>query len=222
MKKYTFLSLIILLVVFINAAESRRIKDFVEAARSQIGKTLFYDPSYETLSYPNGDIPIDSGVCTDVIIRALRVAYNYDLQQFVHEDMKHNFSKYPKIWVLKRPDRNIDHRRVPNLKTFFQRKGWSLPVYRQVSKFIAGDIVTCIVPPHLPHIMIVSDRVNRNKIPLVIHNIGSGTQEEDLLFEFQLTGHFRIDEIEQGAVHEFLNRCAFSKLMSLPLCFKKK
>ena len=136
---------------------------------------------------------------TDVIIRALRVAYNYDLQKFVHEDMKHNFSKYPKIWGLKRPDRNIDHRRVPNLITFFHRKGWSLPVSTQVSKFRAGDIVTCIVPPNLPHIMIVSDRVNRNSTPLVIHNIGSGTQEEDLLFEFQITGHYRINGIEQGA-----------------------
>ena len=198
MKKFTFLILITLLAVLINAAESSRIIDFVEAARSQIGKTLFYDPSYQILSYPNGDVPIDRGVCTDVIIRALRVAYTYDLQQLVHKDMKRNFSKYPKIWGLKRPDRNIDHRRVPNLKTFFQRKGCSLPVSKQVSKFKAGDIVTCTVPPHLPHIMIVSDRVNRNKIPLVIHNIGSGTQEEDLLLEFQITGHYRIDGIEQG------------------------
>ena len=186
-----------LLMAFVNAAESIRIKDFVEAARSQIGKTLFYDPSYQALSYPNGDVPINRGVCTDVIIRALRVAYNYDLQQFVHEDMKHNFSKYPKIWGLKRPDRNIDHRRVPNLKTFFQRQGWSLPVSREISKFKAGDIVTCIVPPHLPHIMVVSDRYNRNNIPLVIHNIGSGAQEEDRLFDFQLTGHYRIKAIMQ-------------------------
>ena len=195
MKKHTFLIPIILFAVFINAAESSRIKDFVAAARSQIGKTLFYDPSYQTLDYPDGDVPMDRGVCTDVIIRALRVAYNYDLQRFVHEDMRHNFSKYPKIWGLKRPDRNIDHRRVPNLKIFFKRKGWSLPVSRQVSKFRAGDIVTCTIPPHLPHIMIVSDRVNRNEIPLVIHNIGSGTREEDLLFEFQITGHYRIDGI---------------------------
>lgn len=199
MKKYTFSILIILLAGFINAADSSQTNDLVEAARSQIGKTRYYDPSYQTLSYPNGDVPIDRGVCTDVIIRALRVAYNYDLQQYVHEDMKHNFSKYPKIWGLKKPDRNIDHRRVPNLKTFFQRKGWSLPVSKQVSNFKAGDIVTCLVPPHLPHIMVVSDRVNRNNIPFVIHNIGSGTQEEDLLFEFQITGHYRIDAIEHGA-----------------------
>ena len=197
MKKYTILIPIILLAVLVNAAESIRLTDFVAAARSQIGKTIYYDPGYQALRYPNGDVPIERGVCTDVVIRALRVAYNYDLQQLVHEDMKHNFSQYPKLWGLERPDRNIDHRRVPNLKTFFQRKGWSLPVTRQASKFKAGDMVTCIVPPNLPHIMIVSDRVNRNDIPLVIHNIGSGTQEEDLLFEFPLTGHFRIRGIKE-------------------------
>jgi uncharacterized protein YijF (DUF1287 family) len=122
----------------------------------------------------------------------MREAYNYDLQKHVHEDMKGNFSKYPQIWGLSRPDKNIDHRRVPNLKTFFRRQGWSLPLTRQASDYQAGDIVTCIVPPRLPHIMIVSDRVGKNNVPLVIHNIGSGTQEENLLFEFKMTGHFRI------------------------------
>lgn len=199
MKKYTFLLLVFLFAFFINTAASIQIKDFVEAARSQIGKTRIYDPSYQVIDYPNGDVPIDRGVCTDVIIRALRDAYDYDLQRLVHEDMKHNFSEYPQIWGLTRPDRNIDHRRVPNLQTFFERNGWSLPLSKQLSGYKAGDIVTCIVPPHLPHIMIVSDRTNRKKIPLVIHNIGSGTQEEDLLFEFQLTGHYRIQGIEQGA-----------------------
>jgi len=195
-KQIVLTAMIVLLAIFVNAAESARIKDFVKAARSQVGKTRYYDPSYRSLRYPNGDVPIDRGVCTDVVVRALRDAYNFDLQQYVHEDMKQNFSKYPKIWGLKRPDSNIDHRRVPNLMTFFKRKGWSLPVTRQASNFKAGDIVTCIVPPHLPHIMIVSDRLNRGNIPLVIHNIGSGTQEEDRLFEFQLTGHFRIHGFE--------------------------
>jgi len=120
--------MIVLLAIFVNAAESARIKDFVKAARSQVGKTRYYDPSYRSLRYPNGDVPIDRGVCTDVVVRALRDAYNFDLQQYVHEDMKQNFSKYPKIWGLKRPDSNIDHRRVPNLMTFFKRKGWSLPL----------------------------------------------------------------------------------------------
>jgi uncharacterized protein YijF (DUF1287 family) len=199
MKKYIFAILIVCLTVSINIAGSFHARDFVEAARNQIGKTLRYDSSYQVIDYPNGDIPIDRGVCTDVIIRALRVAYNYDLQKAVHEDMKNNFSKYPQIWGLKRPDKNIDHRRVPNLQTFFERNGWSISLSNQTSKFKAGDIVTCIVPPELPHIMIVSDRVNRKKIPLVIHNIGTGTREEDLLLEFRLTGHYRIKGIDQGA-----------------------
>jgi len=197
MKKYIIIIVTAFMAVYPNTSESFRIKDFVEAARSQIGKTICYDPSYQVITYPNGDVPIDRGVCTDVIIRALRVAYNYDLQEFVHEDMKKNFSKYPQIWGLSHPDKNIDHRRVPNLQTFFKRKGWSLPLSNQLSEFKTGDIVTCIVPPNLPHIMIVSDRRNRNNFPLVIHNIGNGTQEEDLLFEYELTGHYRIEGIEQ-------------------------
>lgn len=199
MKKYILIIVIAFWAVFVNPAESIQIKDFVEAARSQIGKTVLYDTSYQIIGYPNGDIPIDRGVCTDVIIRALRVAYNYDLQKFVHEDIKLNFSKYPQIWGLKQPDKNIDHRRVPNLQTFFERNGWSLPLSNQISEFKSGDIVTCIVPPNLPHMMIVSDRLSEDNIPLVIHNIGNGTQEEDILFEYELTGHYRIKGIEQGA-----------------------
>lgn len=176
-------------------AESIQIKDFVKAARKQIGRTLFYDPSYQVIDYPNGDVAIERGVCTDVIIRALRVAYNYDLQKFIHEDMGKNFYKYPQIWGLNQPDKNIDHRRVPNLQTYFERKGWSLPLPNNLSEFEPGDIVTCIVPPNLPHIMIVSDRQGKDNLPLVIHNIGSGTQEEDRLFEFELTGHYRIKGI---------------------------
>jgi uncharacterized protein YijF (DUF1287 family) len=198
MKKYILITVIALTTFLANTAASIQIKDFVKAARKQIGRTLFYDPSYQVIDYPNGDVSIDRGVCTDVIVRALRVAYNYDLQEFVHEDMGKNFSKYPQIWGLNQPDKNIDHRRVPNLQTFFERKGWSLPLSNRLSEFKPGDIVTCIVPPSLPHIMIVSDRRGKDNIPLVIHNIGSGTQEEDRLLEFELTGHFRIKGIEPG------------------------
>jgi uncharacterized protein YijF (DUF1287 family) len=112
--------------------------------------------------------------------------------------MVENFSEYPQIWGLHQPDKNIDHRRVPNLQTFFERKGWSLPLSNRLSEFKPGDIVTCIVPPGLPHIMIVSDRRGKDNIPFVIHNIGSGTQEEDRLLEFELTGHYRIKRIEPG------------------------
>jgi uncharacterized protein YijF (DUF1287 family) len=198
MKRNTLILLVSLLTLFVNKAESIQIKDFVEAARSQIGKTRIYDPSYKAIGYPNGDVPIDRGVCTDVLIRAFRDAFHYDLQKNVHEDMKNNFHQYPQLWGLSGPDRNIDHRRVPNLQTFFKRKGWSLPLSEQPPEFQAGDIVTCIVPPNLPHIMIVSDRRGNGNIPLVIHNIGNGTQEEDLLFEYELTGHYRIEGIEQG------------------------
>lgn len=164
----------------------------VEAARSQIGVTVRYDGSYEALDYPGGDIPMERGVCTDVVIRAMRKAYQQDLQKMVHLDMKANFAQYPKIWGLKGTDRNIDHRRVPNLKTYFKRKGYALKLTQKAENFKAGDLVTCTVPPHLPHIMIVSDRKNEKGVPLVIHNIGGGAAEDDVLFTYKLTGHYRI------------------------------
>jgi uncharacterized protein YijF (DUF1287 family) len=198
MKKCILIIVIALFLAFLNTAESIQITDFVKAARSQIGKTRFYDPSYQVIGYPNGDVAIERGVCTDVIIRALRGAYNYDLQKAVHEDMKKHFTEYPQIWGLRQPDKNIDHRRVPNLQTFFKRKDWSLPLPNQPTNFKSGDIVTCIVPPNRPHIMIVSDQLNKDNIPFVIHNIGNGTQEEDLLLKYRLTGHYRIKFLEQG------------------------
>ena len=168
------------------------ISPIVKAARSQIGKTISYDPSYVGLKYPGGDVPIETGVCTDVVIRALRDGYKMDLQELVHEDMKLEFSAYPEIWGLKKPDRNIDHRRVPNLKTYFKRQGFSLAVTRSTEDYLPGDLVTCIVGRNLAHIMVVSDRKTSGGVPLVIHNIGSGTREEDRLFEFPVTGHYRI------------------------------
>ena len=115
-----------------------------------------------------------------------------DLQQLVHEDMKAHFDAYPKNWGLKTTDRNIDHRRVPNLQCFFKRKGWALSVTKKASDYQPGDFVTCLVAGRLPHIMVVSDRKATDGTPLVIHNIGSGTQEENSLFVYPLTGHFRI------------------------------
>ena len=166
----------------------------VRAARSQIGKTTSYDPSYVGLSYPGGDVPLEKGVCTDVVIRALRGAVHLDLQKLVHEDMKIDFSAYPNIWGLKKPDPNIDHRRVPNLKTYFNRRGFSLPVTRRADDYLAGDLVTCTVGRNLAHIMVVSDKKTSDGVPFVIHNIGSGTKEEDRLFEFPITGHYRVTE----------------------------
>jgi len=169
------------------------------AAREQVGKTTCYDPAYRKLCYPNGDVPIECGVCTDVVVRALRSSLSMDLQALVHQDMKQHFSLYPQNWGLSGPDTNIDHRRVPNLRTWLARKGWKLPVTTTASDYRAGDLVTCIVPPNLPHIMIVSDRVSPEGRPLVIHNIGGGAHEEDRLFEFELTGHYRIRGADDGA-----------------------
>lgn len=167
-------------------------KKIIEAARSQIGVTTSYDPAYQSMKYPGGDVPDASGVCTDVVIRALRKALELDLQKQVHEDMKSNFARYPRIWKLSRTDRNIDHRRVPNLQTFFTRKGWKQPIPEKPDNYQPGDIVTCTVPPHLPHIMIVSDRRTAEGRPLVIHNIGQGTREEDRLADFPITGRYRV------------------------------
>ena len=170
------------------------VSPIAKAARSQIGKTISYDPSYVGLKYPGGDVPIETGICTDVVIRALRDGYKMDLQKLVHEDMKIGFSAYPDIWGLKKPDRNIDHRRVPNLKIYFKRRGFSLAVTRKVKDYLPGDFVTCTVGRNLAHVMVVSDRKTFGGVPLVIHNIGSGVREEDRLFKFPITGHYRIKE----------------------------
>ena len=167
-------------------------RELVDAARSQVGKTVSYDPAYVSLKYPNGDLPINKGVCTDVIIRAMRDAWDFDLQKQVHLDMKSNFSNYPKIWGLSRTDRSIDHRRVPNLATFMKRKGWQIPVSDKGSDYKPGDIVTTSVGGKLPHIVIVSDTVTSNGTPKIIHNIGSGTKEEGALFDHKIVGHYRI------------------------------
>ncbi len=167
--------------------------DIVAAARKQVGVTVTYDPAYVSLAYPDGDVPKDRGVCTDVLVRALRTGLAMDLQKLVHEDMRGHFAAYPKTWKLSRPDRNIDHRRVPNLRTYLKRRGFELPLpgKDEFSAFRAGDIVTCTVPPNLPHVMVVSDRKSASGRPLVIHNIGAGTREEDALASFPLTGHYR-------------------------------
>jgi uncharacterized protein YijF (DUF1287 family) len=166
-------------------------EQIAQAARSRIGVTTRYVPDYVTMDYPGGDVPEETGVCTDVVIRALREV-GIDLQKEVHEDMKAHFSKYPEIWGLKRTDRSIDHRRVPNLRTYFKRKDYSLPVTKKPADYRAGDLVTCTVVGKLPHVMVVSDRKGQGGRPLVIHNIGRGTQEEDRLFDFPITGHYRI------------------------------
>lgn len=170
----------------------------VEAARSQIGVTVRYDPRYERLAYPGGDVPQDRGVCTDVVVRAYRKV-GIDLQELVHRDMKAAWSAYPNMWQLKRPDPNIDHRRVPNLATFFTRHGKSMTPVREGAAYQAGDVVTWMLPGNLPHIGIVSGQRSPTGVPLVIHNIGRGTQIEDGLFAYPLTGHYRFNPAAKGA-----------------------
>lgn len=150
-----------------------------------------YDPSYFSISYPGGDIPSDKGVCTDVVIRAYR-KLNIDLQKEVHEDMKKNFNKYPKIWGLKRPDTNIDHRRVPNLMTFFSRKGTVKTKSDKPEDYIPGDIVTWdLNNKGLTHIgIVVNHKSSDGKRYLIVHNIGSGQVTEDCLFSWKITGHY--------------------------------
>jgi len=164
----------------------------IAAAESQIGVTLIYDPAYAGLAFPNGDVPRERGVCTDVIVRAYRDAFGFDLQQAVNADMKAHFSRYPKIWGLKGPDRNIDHRRVPNLQTFFERRDAALPVSTRAGDYVPGDIVSQMLPGNLPHIAIVTHRRSADgERPMLVHNIGGGTRLEDRLFEFKITGRYR-------------------------------
>jgi uncharacterized protein YijF (DUF1287 family) len=150
-----------------------------------------YDPAYYSIGYPMGDVPSDKGVCTDVVIRAYR-KLNIDLQKLVHEDMRLNFIQYPKIWGLKSTDRNIDHRRVPNLAVFFSKHGKSIPVTKDASDYLPGDLVTYLLPGNLPHIAVVSNlKSNTTNRYLIIHNIGSGQVAEDHLFHYKITGHYR-------------------------------
>ena len=174
--------------------------DIVIAARAQIGVTTNYVADYRKISYPNGDIPRGEGVCSDVVVRALRDSRKLDLQELMHTDMKANFGKYPRKrkWLLGRPDSNIDHRRVLNQECFFTRQGWSVPITGNPHDYLPGDFVSCRVYG-LPHIMIVSDRKALDGTPLVIHNIGSGTHEENALFSFQLTGHFRLPMLSSNS-----------------------
>ncbi len=163
----------------------------IAAARQQIGVTLHYDPAYTSLAFPNGDVPREKGVCTDVVIRAYRDAFGIDLQSLVNADMRSAFAAYPKRWGLARPDRNIDHRRVPNLAVFWRRQRAQLAVSTDPDSWRPGDVFTSMTGGRFPHTGIVSDRRTPAGVPLVIHNIGRGTSEEDALFDHPLTGHFR-------------------------------
>ena len=164
----------------------------VEAAIARTQQSVTYDGRYIAIPYPNGDVPAHIGVCTDVVIRSYR-ALGIDLQQAVHEDMRKHFSLYPsrKRWGLTRPDSNIDHRRVPNLRTFFSRNGQQLAISTDAKDYRPGELVTWLLPGNLPHIGIVSNqRSSDGKRPLIVHNIGAGPKIEDMLFRYPITGHY--------------------------------
>jgi len=167
-------------------------ESIVTAAKERLNHFVIYDGSYQSIDYPNGDVDKNKGVCTDVVIRSYR-ALGIDLQQLVHEDMVKNFNLYPQIWGLNKPDSNIDHRRVPNLEKFFQRNGTSLIISKNPNSYLPGDLVTWRLSNNLPHIGIVSN-IQSEKDPnryKIIHNIGWGPKLDDMLFDYNIVGHFR-------------------------------
>lgn len=162
-----------------------------DAALSLTKDNVTYDPSYFSIAYPNGDVPSSKGVCTDVIIRAYR-KLGVDLQKEVHEDMKANFNVYPKNWGLRTTDKNIDHRRVPNLMIFFKRKDSEKPISKEAKDYKPGDIVSWDLGKGLTHIGIVVNKKSKDgKRNLIVHNIGAGQVLEDCLFKFKIIGHYR-------------------------------
>lgn len=190
MKNYVFLLLLWATAVCVSQ-EVVTYNALSDAALSLTKQKVIYDPTYFSIPYPNGDVPATKGVCTDVIIRAYRKT-GIDLQKEVHEDMKANFSAYPKHWGLTKTDPNIDHRRVPNLKTFFKRKGTSLPVTKNASNYKPGDVVSWDLGKGITHIgIVVAKRSIDGKRPLIVHNIGAGQVVEDVLFAYKITGHYR-------------------------------
>jgi hypothetical protein len=177
-------------IFLLSIAFQANANDLVEAAKERLNHVVFYDGAYQSIAYPMGDVDKNKGVCTDVIVRSYRTL-GIDLQQLVHEDMALNFKNYPKIWGLKKPDSNIDHRRVPNLETFFSRFGTKLPMTKNPDIYQPGDIVTWrLTGSNLPHIGIVSDEKADTGNFKIIHNIGLGPQINDMLFDHPIVGHF--------------------------------
>ncbi|MFN3911130.1 DUF1287 domain-containing protein [Hyphomonas sp.] len=172
-------------------SETAWTRKLVRAARKQIGVTTGYDPAYVTLDYPGGDIPRETGVCTDVVIRAYRDAFDVDLQVLVHEDMRASFASYPKTWGLTRADRNIDHRRVPNLERYFQREGAERDAPGTREDWQAGDLLTMRLGGRLPHIAIFSGHDPVTGRAMYIHNIGGGTREDELYADYDSPRRFR-------------------------------
>lgn len=180
-----------ILLAHVSYAQTDFFNNLSEAAMSLTYQKVVYDPKYYSIQYPNGDIPAGRGVCTDVIIRAYR-KLGIDLQKEVHEDMKSNFSSYPKNWGLKTTDKNIDHRRVPNLMKFFERHDARLTITDNGDDYKPGDVVCWNLSGAITHIGIVVDKKsNDEKRNLIVHNIGAGQVLADCLFEYRIIGHYR-------------------------------
>ena len=199
-KRYVPEFVLAFLLFFSQGAYSQSFADrLVDAAIDRTSHNVRYDGAYHSIGYPGGDVPSTIGVCTDVVIRTYR-ALGYDLQKLVHEDMQPNFAEYPskRIWGLSSTDRNIDHRRVPNLQVFFARKGKVLPITQNAKDYAPGDLVTWVLPGNLPHIGVVSDRVAPGSgNPMIVHNIGAGPQLQDMLFRYPIAGHYKYDPINK-------------------------
>jgi uncharacterized protein len=191
--KYPLILLAFLLFSF--TPEPKGFYDRLSGAAISLTKDrVAYDPSYFSIAYPNGDVPAHKGVCTDVVIRVYR-KMGIDLQKEVHEDMQKNFKLYPKIWGLRSTDRNIDHRRVPNLQVFFTRFGKKLAVSDNASDYKTGDLITWMIAGRLPHIGIVSHlKTADGQRNLVVHNVGNGQVLQDCLFAYPITGHYKYGE----------------------------
>jgi len=188
------ITILLSLVISLSRAQDTFSKKLSDAAVELTTHKVQYDPTYFSIPYPNGDVPSDKGVCTDVVIRAYR-KLGIDLQKEVHEDMASNFSLYPKDWGLKTTDKNIDHRRVPNLMTFFKRHGTVKKKSTNPNDYAPGDIVTWNLGGGTNHIGILIDQKSRdNERYLVVHNIGNGQEISDCLFQFKIIGHYSYEK----------------------------
>lgn len=194
MKNLTLIFLVFFLSITIVEGQTSFNKRLADAALELTKQKVSYDPAYYNIDYPNGDIPANKGVCTDVVIRAYR-KLGIDLQKEVHEDMKANFSKYPQKWGLSGPDKNIDHRRVLNLMTFFTRHGQVKPITNKAVDYLPGDLVCWDLGGGITHIGIVVDKKSADGTRnLIVHNIGGGQVLADCLFGFKIIGHYSYEK----------------------------
>jgi len=191
MNKSLLFFVLVLLAFSSVKAQTSFYKELADSAATLTYQEVKYDPSYFSIAYPNGDVPANRGVCTDVVIRAYRKV-GIDLQKLVHEDMTNHFEEYPNIWGLQRPDTNIDHRRVPNLMVYFERQKASLPISEYAKDYKPGDMVTWDLGNGMIHIGIVSKYKSKDENRLlIVHNIGKGQVLEDILFNYKIIGHYR-------------------------------